>query len=466
MQLKDKKKGGGNMIQFPKNFVWGAATAAYQVEGAAFEGGKGPSIWDEFSHIEGNISQNHNGDVSCDHYHQYKTDVQQMKALGLKSYRFSIAWARVMPTGRLPMNQEGLDFYSNLVDELIENGIEPIVTLYHWDLPQSLQLEGGWMNPNIVNDFRDYAKAMFHALGDRVKQWITLNEPWVVAYAGHYAGRHAPGLSDLKSAVTVSHHLILSHAMAVEQYRSMAFGGDIGITLNLYPIIAASDSKEDALSATFVDGYHNRWFLDPVLKGSYPKDILEIFKKNLGFEVSDEDMSIIKSAHCDFLGVNYYFRKVIKHSPIHEILNFEEVKPEGSYTDMGWEIYPEGLYKLLMRLKEDYDNPRMMITENGAAYGEDSVQEERLKDDLRIDFLKSHFIQAYRAIESGVRVEGYYVWSLFDNFEWAYGYTKRFGIIDINYDTLERSWKKSATWYQGVIADNGITPSVLTKSNL
>lgn len=446
------------MVKFPKDFKWGAATAAYQIEGAAYDEGKGLSIWDVFSHEKGRVLKDHNGDVACDHYHQFKQDVQHMKKMGLKSYRFSIAWSRVLPNGRLPVNEKGLKFYNDLVDELIKNNIEPIITLYHWDLPQALQDEGGWTNPAIVEDFAAYAEIVFRALGDRVKRWITHNEPWVVAYAGHFAGRHAPGLTDLKTAVQVSHHLILSHAVAVNRYRAMKFkDGEIGITLNLYPIEAASDLKEDVDSAVFVDGYHNRWFLDPVLKGVYPKDILKIFKEKLGFEVTLNDIKIIKESKCDFLGVNYYFRKVVKHSNIHEILQFEEIKPMGIYTDMGWEIYPKGLYDLLIKLKNDYNNPRMMVTENGAAFGEGLSKEAKLDDDKRVSFLEKHFIEAHRAIESGVRLEGYYVWSLFDNFEWANGYTKRFGIIDIDYTTLKRTWKKSALWYQKVIENNGIS---------
>lgn len=445
------------MLKFPKSFLWGSATAAYQIEGAAFEDEKGLSIWDKFSHMEGKVLNNHNGDVACDHYHQYKNDVQHMKKMGLKSYRFSIAWTRIMPTGKGKINQKGLDFYSNLVDELLLNGIEPIVTLYHWDLPQALQEEGGWTNPSIVDHFVAYAQVVFKALGDRVKKWITHNEPWVVAFAGHYAGRHAPGMTDLLLALKTSHHLILSHAKTVQVYKEMNFmDGEIGITLNLYPIVSASETSLDQAAAIFVDGYHNRWFLDPVLKGMYPEDILKIFREKLKFSIPEEDLEVIKRVRCDFIGVNYYFRKVVKHSDVHPILQFQEVKPEGKYTDMGWEIYPKGLYYLLLRLKNEYNNPRLIITENGAAFGENQSFEARIKDDLRIDFLKEHFVQAHRAIEEGVRLEGYYVWSLFDNFEWAYGYNKRFGLIDINYDTLERTWKDSAKWYQSVIEANGL----------
>lgn len=444
-------------IQFPKNFVWGCATASYQVEGAAHEDGRGLSIWDVYSHVKGNIVNGDTGDIACDHYHLFRNDIRLMKELGIGSYRFSIAWSRIYPDASGTVNKKGLQFYQDLVDELLANGIEPVITLYHWDLPQWIQEEGGWAGPTVVDHFVTYARTVFEALGDRVKKWITHNEPWVVAFIGHYIGRHAPGHNDLSEAVRVSHNLILSHAMAVLLFREM-FGndGEIGITLNLYPVDAAADSPEDLDAARFVDGYHNRWFLDPVFKGKYPEDIYGFFNKETGFEVSAKDMEIIGRSKIDFLGINYYFRRVVRKKETDGPFKYEEVKPDGKYTDMGWEVYPQGLYQLLMQIKNDYGDPRILITENGMAYGENMEKEARIKDQERIDFLKDHFIEAAHAISDGVRLEGYYVWSLMDNFEWGFGYSKRFGIIDVDFRTLERTWKDSARWYRKVIAQNGV----------
>ncbi|MDF2595991.1 MAG: beta-glucosidase [Clostridia bacterium] len=446
-------------LKFPNQFVWGSATAAYQIEGAAFEDGKGASIWDTFSHMPGKIDSGDHGDIGCDHYHRLQEDIRIMKKMGLKSYRFSIAWSRVLPKGKGEINQKGIDFYDELIDALIENHIEPIITLYHWDLPQALQdAYGGWANRQVVDDFVDYACLMFERFGDRVKKWITHNEPWVVAYAGHSVGRHAPGIKDIKTAVQVTHHLILSHAKAVEAYRRMDQGGEIGITLNLYPIRAASQSEEDQKAALFVDGYHNRWFLDPVLKGEYPKDIWEYFKAHLDAPViADEDLEILSQNKCDFLGVNYYFRKIIKQGEGNDPLNFVEVKPPSSeYTAMNWEIHAEGLYDLLMDLAKNYENPRIFITENGAAFQDIPSDDLRIHDENRIKFLKEHFKAAHQAIQQGVRLDAYYVWSLMDNFEWAFGYGKRFGLIYIDYESKDRLWKDSAFWYQKVIESNGV----------
>lgn len=445
------------LIQFPGDFIWGCATAAYQIEGAAFEDGKGPSIWDVFTHESERIVNNDTGDIACDHYHLFKSDVRHMKELGIRSYRFSIAWSRIFPDASGNVNKKGLRFYEELVGELIANGIEPIITLYHWDLPQWIQEEGGWAGPTVVDHFVTYARAVFEALGEHVKKWITHNEPWVVAYAGHYAGRHAPGHKDLSEAVRVTHNLIMSHSKAVLLFRDL-FGseGEIGITLNLYPVEAAKDSREDREAARFVDGYHNRWFLDPVLKGAYPEDIYAYFNGETGFSVTEQDMEIVRRSKIDFLGINYYFRKVIRKTDSDDPLKFEEVKPAGVYTDMNWEVYPKGLYQLLDRIRNDYGNPPVLITENGMAFGEDMDKESRIHDLKRIDFLKGHFIEAHRAIENGIRLEGFYHWSLFDNFEWAFGYSKRFGIIDVDYATQNRTWKDSAYWYKKVVRQNGL----------
>jgi beta-glucosidase len=446
-------------IDFPEDFVWGSATASYQIEGAANEDGRGESIWDKFSHTPLNTVNGDTGDIACDHYRRYKDDIRIMKQMGIKGYRFSISWSRIFPTGRGKINQKGVDFYSRLVDELLKNGIEPAVTLYHWDLPQALQDIGGWENRDTVEYFVEYAAYMFKVLGDRVKKWSTHNEPWVAAFAGNLSGRHAPGFTDFKLAVQISHHLILSHAKAVQAYKQLnQKDGKIGIVLNLYPVVPLANSKEDIETSILVDGYYNRWFLDPVLKGKYPEDILKLYTEKLNAPViMPGDMEIIANNPMDYLGVNYYFRRIVKRSMDNTILKFSEIKPEGAdYTEMDWEIYPEGLHDLLIRIKNDYNDPHIYITENGAAFKDDKRVNGIVEDDDRVDFLRKHFAQAHRAIQAGVKLDGYYVWSLMDNFEWARGYSKRFGLIFIDYTTQERIWKKSAVWYKGVIENNGL----------
>lgn len=444
-------------INFPKNFLWGAATAAYQIEGAVVEDGRGESIWDRFSHTEGKIENGDTGDVACDHYHRYRQDVALMKEIGLKGYRFSIAWPRVYPEGKGRINRKGLDFYARLVDELLEAGIEPMVTLYHWDLPQAIQDQGGWANRETTRYFADYAATIFDALGDRVKLWITHNEPWVASFPGHALGEHAPGFKDYGLAVQVAHHLLLSHALTVNAFRELAIkNGKIGITLNLSPVVPASDSPEDRSAAVIADGYFNRWFLDPVFKGEYPADLLQIFEKRFKpMNIEPGDLSLIATL-VDFLGVNYYFRKVVKHSNKDSIFGFEELKPPGIYTEMNWEIYPRGLFDLLVRLDQDYNHPRIYITESGAAFKDNRIIDGRVEDEDRLEYLKCHFIEARRAIQAGVKLDGYFVWSLLDNFEWAYGYEKRFGLIRVDYQNQQRIWKKSADWYREVIKNNRV----------
>lgn len=445
-------------LSFPENFLWGAATAAYQVEGAVCEDNRGESIWDRFSHTPGKIITGETGDVACDHYNRYKEDVRLMKELGLKSYRFSIAWPRILPSGRGKVNQRGLDFYNRLTEALLENGIEPVATLYHWDLPQELQDLGGLASREIIDYFAEYASIVFKSLGDRVKIWVTLNEPAVVAFFGHAFGNHAPGLMDRRIAVQVSHHLTMSHARMVEVFRQMNVkNGEIGITLSLAPVHPATESPGDKEAARIYDGWLNRWFLDPVLKGSYPRDMLEKYIDELDAPyIKEGDMDIISRYSIDFLGVNYYTRHVIKKPDAGGTFDFETVSPEHSeYTDMGWEVCPEAFYELLARISREYGNPKMLITENGAAYRDDSIVGGIIADNERIMYLKSHLAELHRAIREGANVKGYFVWSLMDNFEWAYGYSKRFGIIYIDYLTQRRMFKKSALWYKEVIENNG-----------
>lgn len=439
---------------FPGNFTWGTATASYQVEGAVSEDGRGESIWDRFSHTPGKVYNGDTGDIACEHYHRYRQDIALMKEMGIKGYRFSIAWPRIFPEGNGKLNTKGLDFYDRLVDELLRNGIDPMVTLYHWDLPQALQDIGGWANRDTAEYFAQYAETVFKSLGDRAGKWITHNEPWVAAFVGNLQGRHAPGLMDFPLAVQVSHNLLLSHAKAVKAYRAMNFkNGKIGITLNLNPIYPASQTSEDMEAARVADGYSNRWFLDPVLKGGYPEDMMALYREKLNSPVIEPgDMKCISDSPSDFIGVNYYSRKVIKNSEADPVLRFKEIQPEGSgYTDMNWEIYPQGLHDLLTRIKQDYNNPVIYITENGAAFKDDRLENGIVRDDARRAFLEGHFEAALRAIKDGVRLEGYYVWSLMDNFEWAHGYNKRFGLIYVDYKSQKRIWKNSGLWYKAFL---------------
>lgn len=445
------------MITFPEGFIWGAAAASYQIEGAAGEDGKGPSIWDKFSHTPHKILNGDTGDTACDHYHKYKDDIKLMKELGLKGYRLSISWPRIFPYGKGEINQKGVDFYRFLIDELLENEIDPIITLYHWDLPQALQDIGGWGNRDVSDYFAEYASYMFKVLGGEVKKWITINEPSCISYLGYGLGDHAPGFKSYPLAVQTSHILNLAHAKTVMAYRQNNYDGEIGITLILSPVHPASDSEEDREKAVLMDGIYNRWFLDPALKGNYPEDLFKFFKKYLRAPViKPEDMNLISENPVDFLGVNYYHRTVIKHSRLNLPFFCKEVKPEeGEYTDMGWEVYPKGIYELLTRISRDYNNPHMFITENGAAFKDIVSPDGSIDDDDRIRYLKNHFYEAHRAIADGVKLDGYYVWSLMDNFEWTYGYSKRFGLIYVDYNTLERRLKKSAKWYREVIKNNG-----------
>lgn len=451
-------------LRFPDRFLWGAATAAYQVEGAAADDGRAPSIWDSFSHIPGKITNNENGDRACDHYHCYRDDVALMKELGLRAYRFSIAWPRVFPDGRGQFNNKGVDFYRALVDELLRAGIEPVITLYHWDLPQALQTEGGWANRETGNYFADYAAYLFKNFGDRVTKWITINEPQVISFLGNATGEHAPGFTDRRLAVRVSHHLLLAHAWAVRAFRQTApTGGRIGITLDLHPIYPASAGAADRATAVLVDGYQNRWFLDPVLQGSYPRDILQLYEERLRApEIKPGDLETFAGNQPDFLGVNYYFRNIVKQTSVNDPFHFQTVKPAGAlFTDMGWEVYPSGLYDLLTRIKRDYQDPHIYITENGAAFKDDRTEGRIVVDDDRLDYLRRHFSAAFQALEAGVKLDGYFIWSLLDNFEWADGYAKKFGLFKVNYRTQARLWKKSAVWYKEVIANNGFDGNCL-----
>ncbi len=441
---------------FPSDFEWGTATASYQVEGAWNEDGKGENIWDKFTHQPGNILDKSTGDTGCNHYTHYRGDVKLMKEIGLTSYRFSLSWARIFPEGYGRPNPKGIDFYKRLADELLEAGIKPAVTLYHWDLPQALQDRGGWVNRDTVNYFEEYANFVYGELGQKVPLWITHNEPWVAAFLGNYIGDHAPGYKDLKQAVAVSHNLLLSHGKAVKAFRESGLKGKIGITCNLHPVVPATESVKDIFSAKMYDEYMNKWFLDPVLKGEYPELLLDFYIRKFGVpEIKDGDKKII-SEPVDFIGVNYYFRIISEATQKNEMGFRQASVKDAEYTEMGWEVYPQGLYNLLKRLKNDYGDIPLYITENGSAFGDEITEDKKIHDTKRIEYLKAHFIKAHEAIRDGVQLKGYYVWSLMDNFEWALGYSKRFGLIYVDYETQKRYLKDSASFYNKVIQNNGI----------
>jgi beta-glucosidase len=444
---------------FPKDFVWGAATASYQIEGAWDEDGKGESIWDRFSHTPGKVQDGHTGDVACDHYHRWPDDVALMKDLGLQAYRFSISWPRILPSGRGEINQDGISFYSNLVDALLEASIEPYVTLYHWDLPQALQDQGGWSERTVVDAFVEYTDVISRALGDRVKHWITLNEPWVSAFVGYQEGRHAPGHTDLDQAVAAAHHLLLSHGQAVPVIRANVPNANVGITLNLTPQEPASHSIADRKQAIWVDGYINRWFLDALVGRGYPQDMVNGFGNTMEF-VQPGDMDTI-AVPVDFLGVNYYTRGIARSNAVDEKDNLPRTVFRGEeITEMDWEVYPKGLYNMLGRLHFEYGFPILYITENGAAFPDEVSPENQVEDPARLSYIKRHLEMVNEAIKIGAPVKGYFVWSLLDNFEWAYGYSKRFGIIYVDYESVERIPKSSARWYREVIKRNSLNVNI------
>ncbi len=441
--------------KFPPGFLWGSATASYQIEGAWQADGKGESIWDRFSHTPGKILNGDTGDVACDHYHRWREDIALMRDLGLRAYRFSIAWPRVLPTGYGRVNPAGLDFYSRLTDGLLEAGIRPFVTLYHWDLPQVFQDQAGWPARSTAKAFVEYADIVSRHLGDRIKDWITFNEPWCSSILSYLLGVHAPGHRDLGEALAAAHHLLLAHGWAMPVIRRNSPGCEAGITLNLGPQVPASPSEADARAAQLEDGKLNRWFLDPLAGRGYPQDTVVAYQQELPF-IHPGDLAAM-AAPMDFLGVNYYMRNIARSTELPESRNAPRtVFPNPHPTEMGWEVYPEGLYGLLARLVADYSFPAYYITENGAAYPDRVAPDGQVDDIQRVAYLRAHFEQAARAVAAGVPLKGYFVWSLMDNFEWSFGYSKRFGIIYTDYATLARVPKRSAKWYQRVIAENGL----------
>ncbi|HZC25821.1 MAG TPA: GH1 family beta-glucosidase [Actinopolymorphaceae bacterium] len=452
-------------MRLPDGFAYGIATASYQIEGAVHEDGRGPSIWDTFSHTPGKISDGNTGDVACDHYHRYREDIDLLAAAGATHYRFSLAWPRIQPDGSGRLNQGGLDFYSRLVDALLEKGIKPWVTLYHWDLPQALQDRGGWPLRDTAYRFADYAAAAHEHLADRIHYWTTLNEPWCSAYLGYGTGVHAPGLRDDRAALHAAHHLLLGHGLAAAAMRdSDGCESEIGITLNLWPVTAVSGSPGDVDAARRVDGICNRMFLDPVLRGAYPADVLEdVAGITDTSHIHPGDEKIIATP-LDFLGVNYYnpsfvragAKKAEKHLAWIGCDDVESVPQGFPRTDMGWEIEPDGLRRLLVRLHTDYPRIPLYVTENGIAL-RDVVADGRVDDQGRIDYIDGHLRAAGKAIDEGVDLRGYFVWTLTDNFEWAFGFSKKFGLVHLDPTTQARIPKASARWYAEV-ARTGTLP--------
>ena len=450
-----KFDGDGPVESLAGNVRFGAATAAFQVEGATHADGRGESIWDRFCRTPGAVANGDTGDIACEHYRRWEADLDLMAALGLESYRFSIAWPRVQPTGQGPVNAPGLGFYRALAEGLRERGIEPIATLYHWDLPQALQDEGGWASRDTAMRFAEYAAICGDALGDVVTQWITHNEPWVVAFLGHAAGVKAPGIRDWPTAVRVSHHLLLSHGLATQALRgSVGSSANVGIALNLAPVHAAGPGEDHEGAARRMDGHLNRWFLDPILRGRYPSDMLDVYERMgagaLGSEFRNGDLPAIAEP-IDFLGVNYYFPQRVFAAPQHGPLGLHHAPAPPPTTAMGWEVDPGGLHDLLLRLRRDYGPLPVYITENGASFDDPPESEGLIEDPQRTSYLRGHLEALAHAVADGVDVRRYCVWSLLDNFEWEHGYDKRFGIVHVDYRTQRRSLKRSALWYRDFI---------------
>lgn len=437
-------------IQFPDKFLWGAATASYQIEGAWKEDGKGESIWDRFSHTEGKILTGENGDMACDHYNRVDEDVELMSRLGLQSYRFSLSWPRIFPTGNGRLNDKGIDFYARLIDKLHAKNIEPWVTLYHWDLPQALQDKGGWQNRDTASYFAEYAHLVADKLGDGVKRWMTINEPWCVAFLGHYTGDHAPGIKSEPAALQAAHNVMLAHGGAVESIRAARAEAQVGIVLIITPSEPETDSTNDFVAAEKLWKRDNYWFLNPIFKGAYPEDLLEEYGKN-GPQIKDGDLKTI-NAPLDFLGVNYYFRNLVGSNGVVKRV------PGSKYTEMQWEVHAPSFREMLVRIHKEFKLPPIYITENGAAFADSQAPDGCVHDPDRLDYIRQHLMEVKGAIDEGVDIRGYFVWSLMDNFEWAYGFSKRFGIVHTNYHTFKRTVKSSGHWYANVIAQNGFDP--------
>jgi beta-glucosidase len=447
--------------KFPPTFVFGASTSAYQIEGAASEDGRTPSIWDTFARTPGKVTHGDTGEIACDHYHRLDSDLDLVAGLGLHCYRFSIAWPRVMPDGGSQVNKRGLDFYRRLLDGLDARGVTPMATLFHWDLPQPLQDAGGWTNRDTVARFADYAAAVLEALGDAVPFWIPVNEPFCAGMIGHLQGRHAPGLVDLASALAASHHLMLAHGEAVRLVRELAPAAQVGGSTLLSDITPASASEADRAAACRLDGHENRWFLDPMFRSSYPADLLDWYSRQVPIDfIRDGDLDLI-AAPMDFSGINFYETKTVAYDPdepYHQAAVLPAAQLTGALTANGIDARPAGFRRVLRRLRDDYPAIPLYITENGAPFYDYADPEGRVNDPERVAYLAAHLAQVSEAIADGVDVRGYFVWSLMDNFEWADGYSRRFGLYYVDFATQRRIPKTSATWYKQFIAENVIAP--------
>lgn len=440
------------MTTFPDSFIFGVATAAYQIEGAADEDGRGRSIWDTFCRVPDKVHHGDTGDRACDHYHRVETDLDLLVELGVNAYRFSIAWPRVLPDGSGTVNRKGIDFYKRVVDGLHERNILPMATLYHWDLPQALGDKGGWTNRETAFRFADYVAVVAEELREEVAMWVTVNEPWCSSFVGYLEGRHAPGETDLEHSLLAAHHLLLGHGLAVQALRAANVSGDVGLVLNLSDTASATNRRDDIAATKRIDGNENRWFLDPVFKGSYPADMLSWYSGRADVrQLREEDRSVIASP-IDFLGVNYYEQHIVETNDADNVHGARKLAPRPPMTDANVPIRPVGLANILRRVQAEYTNLPIYITENGAAFNDYITPEGLVQDVERVDYLQKHFAAVHECISSGLDVRGYFVWSFLDNFEWAEGYSRRFGIVFVDFGSQQRIFKASARWLQQLIA--------------
>lgn len=441
------------MIRFPDGFTWGTATAAYQVEGAWNEDGKGESIWDRFTHTPGKIERGDTGDIACDQYHRYPEDIEIMKRLGIPDCRFSISWPRIFPTGKGKVNPKGLDHYDRLVDSMLDAGIRPWVTLYHWDLPQALEDEDGWLNREMTDHFQIYAETVAKKLGDRVKNWMTFNEPWVTSFLGYREGIFAPGIKNQKKAYQVAYHLMLAHGKAYNAIKVHHSNASIGLTHNFQNYFNVSRDEESEKLIEFKSAESNSIFLEPIIKGNYPI----IIQKYIGHDAPDvqpDDLKVMN--HYDFIGIQYYFDNIVINGSLQSPIAIKSNLPFFDYTEMGWPVTPRGFHESLMALKEKYQAKEIVVTENGSAWQDVLDPDGKIHDTKRQDYLKKHLFQLHRAIENGAPVTGYFVWSYQDNFEWAFGYRPRFGLIYTDYATQKRYIKDSGFLFSQIVRDNGL----------
>ena len=442
------------LSQFPTDFVWGVATAAYQVEGAVNEGGRGPSIWDTFAHTPGLSRNGDTGDIACDHYYRWESDLDLLSDLGIGSYRLSLSWSRLQPNGQGSLNQEGVAFYRSLLLGLKARGIQALVTLYHWDLPQPLEDAGGWPNRETAYRFAEYTALLLAELGDLAGEWITINEPWCVSFLGYGTGAHAPGRKNMRDAVAAAHHLNLAHGLALVEFRKAALGLRVGISNIVTDIVPASNSKEDAGAVARLDAYNNRIFLDPVLLGDYSPIVRSVFAE-FGFAelILDGDLELI-SGPIDFVGINHYQRVITWAEDGAGFLNLRERPAEPAVTSFGWSVIPESLHDVLVRVARDFTTLPIYVTESGASFDDYVDPNGEVIDSERVSYFSNYLAAAGTAIQDGVNLKGYFAWSFLDNFEWAEGYSKRFGLVYVDYRTQERIPKRSAYWYRQLIADH------------